>query len=481
MTLWLSLVAGITLLMTLVAAWLRRSRPQVVAPLTAAVVSAQTLAWLFLPTSASWMFPGWDALRWSVTRPAWLTGLALGLALSGAAWHGVAKERPEHRSPVELFIFPLLGLALLAQDAVTLLVLSAWLDLVWLAEMARQGVSAERLSGGLLLRGAALLALWLGSLSGGVQAAWWWGAAALLRLAPFPFTLERRTDVPLFTALFNPLIAARLLSGVPQGLPMGMAGWVAFAALAVALRAWLGVEEECRARVGEALLLAGMSAGLLRAGSPLPLLVAGTWAAAWLLWNVGYAWSRAAWFWVVPGAWGLAVLIGLPPAPMGLALWTALSHSPWLVLVVLMGALVLALAAGVEALRRPLEDSPLAPERWQQVAQGAGLVLLMVGTVVGALGAGEVTLAVPGLVAWTVALAAGAALALWGAKAGARWRAPQRWELVTDAGVLGRWLERGAQAVLYGVNFLAGVIEGDGALIWSMVLLFLMLVAGRMG
>lgn len=481
MTLWLSLVTGITLLMTLVAALLRRLRPQVVAPLMASVVSAQTLAWLFLPTFDSWTFPGWDALRLSVTHPAWLTGLAVGLALSGAAWHRVAKEQPDGWSLTEAFIFPLLGLVLLAEGALTLLMLSALLDLVWLAEMARQGASAERLSGGLLLRGAALLAVWAGNLSGGVQTAWWWGAAALLRLAPFPFTLERRADVPLFTALFNPLIAAGLLSGVPQGLPMGMAGWVAFAALAVALRAWLGVEEERRVRVGEALLLAGMSAGFLRAGSPLPLLVVGTWAAGWLLWNAGHAWNRTAWFWVVPGAWGLAVLLGLPPAPMGLAWWTALSHSPWLMLVVLMGTLVLALVAGVEALRRPLEDSPLAPERWQQVAQGAGLVLLMAGTVVGALGAGEVTLAVPGLVAWAVALATGAALALWGAKASARWRVLQRWELLTNPGMPGRWLERGAQAVLYGVNFLAGVVEGDGALIWSVVLLFLMLVVGRMG
>lgn len=481
MTLWFSLVTGITLLMTLVAALLRRLRPQGVAPLTASLVSVQTLAWFFLPASDSWMFPGWDALRWSVTRPAWLTGLALGLALSGAAWHGVAKERPDGWSPVMLFIFPLLGLVLLADDVLTLLALSALLDVVWLLELAREGASAERLSGGLLLRGLALLAVWLGALTDGGQAAWWWGAAALLRLAPFPFTVERRGGDALWTALFNPLITARLLAFVPQGLPMGMAGWVAFAALAVALRAWLGVEEERRARVGEALLLAGMTAGFLQGGAPLPLLTVGSWAAGWLLWNVGYGWHRAAWVWSAPGAWGLAVLMGLPPAMVGFALWTALAHSSWLVLMALFIALMLALAAGVEALRRSPEAAPLATERLRQVAQGSGLVLLMAGTVVSGLGVGAVKLDVAGLVAWVLALIAGAALALGGVKLRARWDAPQRWEQVTDPGLVGRWLERGAQAVLYLANFLAGVIEGDGALVWSLVLLFLMLVAGRMG
>ncbi len=480
MTLWLSLVTGITISVYLAFLVLQRVRPQVVAPLVAGALSAQALVWLLLPRFETWAFPGWEALQFSFSHPAWLTGIALGLALSGMAWRHVAHDDAMWTAAPLLFMLPLLGLALLGAQPLTWLAFSALLDLVWLWGAVGARFSAQRLSGGLLLRGAALFLLWAGALPHAAQPGLWWGAAALLRLALYPLQVERRAGTPPWLALINPLLAALLLAHLPQALPMGMLVWVSLAALLSALRALLGADEERRTRVGEALLLAGLSASFAQLEPALPLLVVGAWAAAWMLLHGAYGWSRDAWPWVVPGAWGLAVLLGLPPAPLGFALWTGLAHSPWGVLLMLVLALPLACAAGVAELCRPLMAAPLAETRARQVAQGAALLLLVPGTVVGSLGLADVTLNALGLGVWAVALGLGLALAFGGSALSERLRADRRWELFTDAGMIGRWLGRVAQGLLRFVNFVAGVIEGDGALIWSLVFLFLIFVAGQM-
>lgn len=480
MTIGLSLFLAITGIGYLGVAGLRRARRQAAIPyLIAAVLGAQTLLWLLLPRVTDWAFPGWEVLRLSRVPTLWLAGLAVSLALSGEAWLHVAAGDTEGDA-LRLWVFPLLGLTFLATTPLAWLLGWALLDGFWLLAAARHGFDGERLSGGLVLRGLALLFLWGGTLPGVAQPALWWGLAALLRLALYPFTVERKPDTPLYLDWLHPLLAAHVLAHLAQPLPMGMQLWLALAAFITALRALLGAEEARRDRVAGALLLAGVSVGFVQPGTALPLLAVAAASAAWTLFHHAYGWERTRWPWLIPGAWSLAVLLGFPPSPQSYALWMALAHSSWVVLLVLLLTLLLALMAGVRELLRPLVAAPLAPTRPRQVAQGAGLLLLVVGTILGAL-TGGFTVAALGLGVWAVALVVGAVLTWQGTAWSERWRAARPWERLTDPGPFTHLLVRVAQQLLTLLHFMAGVIEGDGALLWSLVFLCLILVVGHSG
>jgi len=477
MIFWLCSFIGISLTGYLVLSSSLFARRESARPwVLAGLLSVQSFLWLWLPHLTAWTFPGWEGLQLSWTLPAWVTGLAVSLALSGAAWHSLAHPRPDPTGALQLLAFPLLGLALLSASPRSLLVGWAALDLLWLTSTIRAACAPAQLSAGLLTRGFSLLLLWGSTLPGLAADAVLPGLAVLLRLAPYPFTFERRSTTPLWLSFIQPILATQLLAQIAAPLPGWMALWLGLAALITAVRALLGQEEERRSRTGETLLLAALSAGFAQPGTPLPLLAVGAWTAGRTLYELAYGWENSAWPWLLPGLWGLAVMLGLPPAPIGFALWSAFAHSAWPVLALLFLTLPLALTAGARELKRPLGASPLAASRPQRAAQAVGLLLLVLGTIVGS-AAGLPALEALGLGVWASALLAGGALTFWGT----RLQPAPRWEWLTNPAPMGDLLARAAGRSLLLIYTLAGIIEGDGALIWSLVFLFLILLAGRIG
>ncbi len=494
---YIGLVGALSILGTAASPRLGKIQPA----LTAVWVTYLTVIWLLVPYDLRWLFSLWSplslfdgALLVDLTPAFWKAGAVIGLALSGVAW----VEAVEHRrsSPVghTLAIFLLLVIWLAISSGSLLLTLIAWaiFDLLLAAGLLLNGGEGEAVSFTLMLNGFTTLLLWAAALiSGreGISLLWrtMWPIpsvsaslflAALIRMGFYPFQLVflhrrggRQRLLQLATML-QPMLGLALLGrlltmpgrpSVPSWfvvLALTTMAWGAVRSLADGMEGWYG------AHYG---LVGGWVLGALVAYDASALMAAaGTWIATLALLLLHRGIDRRRLFVAWPIYLAMLALLGVPPSPIGELYRAAIFALPIggkVVYLVLLALLFVPLLRKV-AIEAP--GSVLPPWPHWQLALLVGMTLPMAAILA---------------VGW-VAPPVWMGITLWGASfavAVACIRFADRLPLPVQIEqhplvdfFAWRWfyraLWRGWDHALASVRAAAAIVEGQGALIWSLLI-----------
>ena len=497
-------------------------------PLTATLLSLMTLLWVALPSAGRWPLSVWSPstalggiLLWDLTPPLWGLGLVMALALSGAAWIEAAESRPSLplSGPITLAALLVAWHALAGGSLLTTLALWAVFDVLWGVAGLLAGNEGERMTFGLFVHGGATLCLWTAFLllsreGGGTL--WWllWPstpvivllvAAAFLRIGLYPFQVvfprRLRAGSPLtLVSLLAPLLGFGLLYRLlllPGGaaLPTGVAvmGGVSF--LWGGVRALLGRGKAVLLWAGYG-LLGGIAAAVTLTGltSLLPAALA-VWLLGLALLLTLHRRDSGAVFWSWPAWMALVLWLGAPPSPLGSLFGAALATGNGGMRLTLLLGWAGSSAALLRWTREPWETSGTATTvtplfAWQQLGLLVGLALPL-GGICWSLGTAAPTFSGSALALWALMLLLTLGLcwaiswlqgrgsaSRWGSRVTAGLRAGADLTEILDLQWLHRAMLRGMGRLLSLVRVFFEVVEGSGALLWSLlVLLVILLVA----
>ena len=453
-----------------------------------------------------------------VDSTAWLLGVALLIAGFAVALTWLVVPAQGQSAPRALVLAMLaVGLAsVFAANLLTLAISWGMLDALFgLTLLARGGTgSGRRAQVGLGLNGLATLAVWIVAVlveQGHISPYWHllilpstarilMGLAAALRLGLYPLhlwqpveligELDRAILIYLIPAAAGLALWVRL--AVIQALPEG--NWWPTIALATALigglQTWLqpGPRESLphlALGYGGMLILAATSARI-----PITALVAGStsWVLGLTLLFIGRPFTRSTWLWAGLSAFGAATLAGFP-LTVGFigrsVLYQSLLRGPLWMLALALIAETLLISAMLRRLIVP-DPEPMMPKG----------VLAHIGYAI-ALAVAAAPLLVPGVIrtsevrpltnlrtedwiAWAIPLVGAVALMLTSTRMSHRVR---RWGTIAGQVIRLDWLYSMALPALRAPArlglFLADLLEGDGAFLWMLVILALVLLYVR--
>lgn len=485
-------------------------------PVAAFWLSLVTLLWAALPPAERWLFSLWapstmlgGQLVLDVTPPIWALGLGLGFVFAGTAWAQVADRRRARPLSGALSLLTLLVAWLALASGSLLTTLAAWaiFDLLWGAAGLIYGSASERMTFGWTLHGAASLVLWTVFLlldrEGGSTLWWLMGpsqavislllGAALLRIGVYPLHVSHsrhvgELDVLMLASSLSPILGVSLLYRV-QNMPglETLPPWVV--ALGLLSLFWGGVQAWLRRKAAlRALWAAYGLLGLLVVGVTVPetaslvLRASVVWFGGWALYHLSRYHDAATPSWSWPGWMGLLFVVGLFPSALGSLLLVVFGGVGWgarLLLVMGWGLLGgAALQAFADKLKVGAEGAAAPAWSWQRLTLFLGLFLALIG-----LGQG-VAVAAPGvlpLALWFASVLLAFGIYRWGGGLIARFLRSTRplWDLL-DFQWWHRSIWAGLEHMLGFVRVLAEVVEGSGALLWSMlVVLILLLIRGN--
>ncbi len=483
---------------------------------TAAGLTLLTLLWLLMPSEGRGVLSVWSPsvmlngqMILDVTPVLWWLGAALGAIFSGAAWIAVA-ERQEMQpltGVLTLTSLLILWVMLLSGSILTTLISWAVFDLLWGTAALMSGEDGERVTFGLAIHGVTTLLLWAVTLllqEDGVSLLWWlsWPAAPLLNLLllaammrvglyPFHIVFPRQIGrtrllslVHLAGVLSGVVLLYRLLNlpGVTT-LPLWMSLWGILSIFWDGLFAWAAPGKQSPLLWAGHALLIGCVAGAGMAGDgTLLLLGTGFWLTAGTLLVLvrGYAPREVLWAWPI---WlGLLLFIGTPPSALGPALWSLFDSVPWGGKLLLWVGLLALYAAAYRGMRRPALGSLTMPRGWQQAAWAVGLGIIVVAALLTPFRAPfPQPPAWGGMVLWLLAGAAAVALLRWGWMTHVWLRYGEPILELVELSWLYRALWRGMEHVLSFLRMANEISEGNGSVLWSllMLLLFLLVVINR--
>jgi len=478
-------------------------------PLTAMWLTLMACLWVLLPDSGRWVLSVWSPgsvlggeIVLVFTSPMWWAALALLLSFAGVVWVMVAERRPMLSLAGPLVILALIAIWSVLASASLLTTLATWavFDLIWSASALLAGADGEQVTFGVAVHGVSTLILWMVSLfllRDGESGLWWlmWPSApmtdllllaALMRIGFYPFQIvfpNRVKEVHLLSLvhLLGPLtgvgLLCRLLTlpGVTH-LPDWVMLWGVVSLLANAIMAWSVPKQRRSLRVYHALLV-GVVAGAVSADSaPLLLAGSGVWVAcmALLMLVRGRDPGAVAWSWPV---WiAVLFLLGVPPSPTAWLSWAWVEALPW----VWRMAWVCGYAVIAALLLRdgwpPRSGSATPAWMWQRLCIGWGKFVLLGALVMMAYIAPPATVSWVALALWLAAIAGAAALARWGMPTRRWfWRVQPILEFA-DLQWLYRSIWRGGEHLLGILRAAAEGFEGNGAMLWSLLMLLLVLL-----
>ena len=480
-------------------------------PTTAFWLTLMTLFWLALPPEGRWLFSSWSPstalggqLLLDITPAMWGMGLAVGLAFSGIVWTELGDSHPPAplAGVLALLVLLVTWTALAGGSLLTVLVSWAIFDILWAAAGLLAGGDGERITLGLSLHGLASLILWAVALllgRWGYSTLWWLMrppdsilvlllAAALLRVGIYPahIVFPRRTGYlsPLFLiSLLGSVLGVGLLARL-SALPgiESLQPWVlalgAISLLWGGVRAW---SERGASAISWSVyaLLGVIVAGSGGGGTGEVVLAAlAVWLAGWTLLQLSRGREPRRIFWSWAGWLALLFLLGVPPSPLGTLFRDGLARAPWgwRMVLVLGGALTGATLIRESA--RPAVGVTSPPWPWQHACLFVGLALPVGGLVGGALLAPAFSFSWLGLGLWGVTLAFAGGLIWLGQP---DWQPLKPVLELLDLQWFYRSLWRGAEHLLSVVRVVAEVVEGSGALLWSLlvILIGLLVVLNR--
>lgn len=494
-------------------------------PLTATGLTIITALWVLQPQVGRWVVSMWspgtvlgEQILLDMTPAVWWLGAVLGAVFTGAAWI----EAAEHRSAQ-----PLTGTLVMAALLVTwqsllggtlITTLAAWavFDLVWGVAALMGNAEGEQITFSLALHGISSLLLWGSALllrQHGDSALWWLMqtsepievlllVAALIRVGLYPFHIlfprhlgESRTlgmvhligPIPGIALLYRFLA----LPDVPLLPGWGM-WWGAISLLWCGVMGWNAHgKQRPMLWAGHALLITVVTGATLL-GAPGALLYGvATWISAGTLLVLmrGRDPQAIAWSWPVWMA--LLFLLGAPPSPIGTLHRALLATMPWpgIGLTALSSALIF--ASLLRGIRRPaLGDLALVPI-WRRASflAGTGLILMMLVitalrspaslAAIGPYDEGALTRSSVSWLGLGMGMSAllGSALLLregWITREWLHFGEP--FLEILNLQWLYRSMWRGADHLLALLRVTVEVIEGSGAVLWSLLILLLTLL-----
>ncbi len=483
-------------------------------PIVAAWLTLITLLWVTLPTTGRTLLSVWSPgtvlggqVLISMTPAVWWGGLALGLIFSGATWVEVLERRPPLPLSGVLVFVALMVLWLSLTGGSLLTTLAAWaiFDLVWCVAALMSGADGERVTFGLALHGISSLILWVVSLllqRSGVSSLWWlmWPTspavvllvvAALIRVGFYPFQIVFPRGISVthslgLVYLMGPipgiamLYRLLLLPGVER-FPAWVGSWGVLALVWSGLMAWEAQERQSLLWAGHGVLIAVVTGAGLIGSAPLLMLGSVVWMAAGALFVFmrGTAFRAAFWSW--PLWLGLFFLLGVPPSPLNQLYSGLFAATPWLGRLPLFAGLTLIGAALVDGARRPVRGDLTPPWWWQRVALAGGMGAFLVPLIGVSVHAGWGSLSWLGLGLWLLSVLAALALVRWGAESRLWIRHGEPLLDLLDLRWFYRAVWQGAENLLGLLRVAAEVVEGSGAMLWSLliILLILLVVANR--
>ena len=490
-------------------------------PLTAAWITMMTFLWMILPMQGRWILSVWSPgavlggqILLNMNPAVWWCGLALGAVFSGAAWVEVTERREPLPLTGPLVLAAMLAIwgALTGGSLLTTLATWAVFDLVWCAAGLMSGADGERVIFGLALHGISSIILWAVSLfmlQSGESGLWWlmWPTtpiltllliAALMRLGFYPFQIVfPRTLGP--TRLLSIIYLMGPVSGLAlffrllvlpgeAALPEWAILWGVFSFFWCGLMAWSTRGRQSMSWGGHALLICIVAgAGIVGSGQ---LLMMGTavWIAGGALLVLARGRDVRAIGWSWPAWIAVFFFLGIPPSPIGALYRILLDAMPWVWRAPLLIGGILVGAVFLRGVSQRAPGAATPPWMWQRVGMGLGLAVIVAslfatavaGGAMPAEGALERMLWPPpswlGLGLWLlVVMVAGIV---------ARWGGPVRHLLQGGKPVLEfldlqwfyRAMWRGTEHALTILRASAEVVEGSGAVLWSLLILLLVLL-----
>jgi hypothetical protein len=402
-------------------------------PAAAAWVTTLTLLWIELPTEGRWALSIWSPttvldgqLILDMTPAIWWCGLALGAALSGAAWAEVAERHPPLPLSGVLMLTGLLTVWLALTSGSLLTTLASWatFDLLWGVAGLMAGGESERVTFSLTIHSATSIILWITFLllkPRGVSVLWWlmWPPApmrtlliiaALLRIGFYPFQAvfppdkhppSRRARIPQRTGAFPTLILIYLMGPIlgialvyrllalpaVDVLPQWSVLWGVISLLWGGIVAW----SQCSGHAGHGSptshswhsmlwggygLLGIIVGGALVSGTE-ALLLKGTavWIAAEALLITAQGRQHRAFIWSWPATLGLFFLLGIPPSPIGMLFRHLQDGLPWHWRILSVAGSVLIGAALLHKMTQKAAGYVPQPWPWQRLCNVIGYTL----------------------------------------------------------------------------------------------------------
>ena len=503
-----------------------RSRP-LHKPVAAIWLTVLLCVWLLLPQASREVFSIWSPaamlggqILLDMNPTVWGISLVLIVIACAATWVEFSEHRATAPLSGPLLIASLLMVTAALASGSLLTTLGTWavFDLLWAAVALIAGAQGEQVTFGLATHGVSSVILWLVSLlllREGGSGLWWlmWPApplftllvvAALMRIGFYPFHIVfPRALGPTrslgLAYLMGPLLGIGLLyrlmilPGATGALPGWVIGWGIFSLFWNALMAWAGQRQRLALRAGHALLLVVVTTASVLGTASLLLWGTAVWFAGVMLLALSRSYAAHARRWIWPRWVAVLFLLGVPPSPLGPLMWGLLENVTWGWRWLLLASMSLIGGVLLQQNAQRTAATPVPPRAWQRVFFIVGQMLIVGILLLTTLesrfflenrdsNAANVDLAASaafpwlGWTLWCVAIA--------GAVGAARWRAGlQLWSErlqplldFLDLQWFYRSMWRGAENLLGFLRVAAEVIEGSGAMLWSLLILLLVLL-----
>ncbi len=478
-------------------------------PITVICLSLLTSLWLFLPAQGRWVLSVWSPgsilggqILLDLTLPLWWCGLVIGIVFTGATCVELAERRDTFPLLGPLLVGALLIMWTSLVSGSLLAMLAVWgvFDLVWAAAGLMSGVEGERITFSLAVHGVSSIVLWMVALillREGESGLWWlmWPSnpmltlllvAALMRMGFYPFQIvipgrmESMRPLTLLYAL-GPITGISLLyrlmtlPGV-RHLPDWIVIWGVLSLFWNALMAWSARQRDIPMRIGHALWL-GVISGACVLHQP-SLLLLGT--AAWIACQALLAYGRGGgrdglgWAWF---AWlALLFLMGIFPSPLGTLFQSLFVHLPWGWKIFFLLGGMLTLAALLRGILPRFQAAVTPPWVWQRLGLLLGLLLMLLALLSVSLATSIGSFSWLGLGFWIFMVLGAVGLARWGKWLRIRFRKIYPFLDFLDLQWFYRSMWRGADHLLGVLRVSAEVVEGSGAVVWSLLILLLTLL-----
>jgi len=261
-------------------------------------------------------------------------------------------------------------------------------------------------------------------------------------------------------------------------MPLWMGLWGAGSLFWCGLMGWSLKGRPSLLWAGHAMLIGILTGASMYGSAPLLGMSVAIWLTCGTLLVLARGYDPAAFIWSWPAWLAVIFLLGVPPSPIGTVLGLLHAALPWPARGLLLLGCITAGAALLQGMIRPRQGSITPPWIWQYISWSAGLLLILALLFATTLLAPHTPFAWLNLGLWLMGVSGASALARWGWRSHQWLQRAQPLLEIIDMQWFYRSIWRGTEHLLSVLRISAEVLEGSGAILWSLLLLLLVLLIG---